>query len=138
MGALFHDYGKAKIRPDIADNPEHGLYKKMMKEHPKTAIGLLEKTKVIPPQVLTIIEQHHEYHDGSGYPEGLKEDEIYNLSKIVIIANEVENFLSEMTEDDDQMYAKALSFLYDNKDIKFDPEVAETCHKALTEAFAES
>ena len=105
LGALLHDIGKIGI-------PEHILRKptmltdeewKIMKQHP--TIGT---DKVLLPNkslhdLIPIVKYHHEHIDGSGYPCGLKGDEIPISAKIVAIADSFHALIS------DRPYRKGLS-----------------------------
>ncbi len=85
---LLHDIGKIKLNQNI-------LYKKSkltaeefeyIKQHVGFGVELLRKCKV-PEDIYKIVGQHHEHDDGSGYPKGLKEDEISLEAKILRYAD---------------------------------------------------
>jgi putative nucleotidyltransferase with HDIG domain len=86
-GILLHDVGKTKISTDI-------LIKKgklteeefdIIKKHPEYGVEVLEETGVQFKEELIVNIQHHENYDGSGYPYGLKKDEIHLCGKIARI-----------------------------------------------------
>ncbi len=87
--AILHDLGKQKIPSEIVN--KNGKLTdeefEIMKSHPTYAVEILkslgEKNKII----LTIIEQHHEKMDGSGYPKQLTKEKIHPFSQIVAIAD---------------------------------------------------
>ena len=82
IGALLHDIGK------IFDDGE---------KHPKDGYEYVKKNSKIPTTAYVCLLQHHEYEDGSGYPQGLTGDKIYELSKIVCICDEYVNLLHSET-----------------------------------------
>src|SRR5690606_21939186 len=93
IGALFHDIGKIKIPSQILRKttdlsaPEQNL----LKLHTKYGIELVGLTDTFPLEAWPIVEQHHEYIDGSGYPKALKEPQIDALAKIVAVVNAFDN-----------------------------------------------
>lgn len=93
LGAMFHDIGKLKIPSQILrkttalTTPELNF----LKLHPKLGLELVNLTNQFPPEAKPILEQHHEYLDGSGYPAGLKADQINKLARVVAAVNEFDN-----------------------------------------------
>ncbi|OGS22372.1 MAG: hypothetical protein A2252_02180 [Elusimicrobia bacterium RIFOXYA2_FULL_39_19] len=86
--ALLHDIGKIGI-PDRILNKKGKLMEEefnLIKEHPGKGTEICKSLK-LDPEVMGIIRHHHEKIDGSGYPDGLKGDEISKLIRIVTIAD---------------------------------------------------
>jgi len=86
---ILHDLGKERIPNDIVN--KNGRLTddefKIMKNHPTYAVDILRELGETNQLILDTIEQHHEKLDGSGYPKGLKANEIYILSQIITIAD---------------------------------------------------
>lgn len=89
LTGLLHDIGKANI-------PDSILYKRgeltkeerrIMTDHPFFSYVLAREVYAAKPEVLEGIRNHHERIDGSGYPKGLKGDEIGPYAKIVMVAD---------------------------------------------------
>ncbi len=83
-GILLHDVGKTRISTDIL-NKKGKLTKEefdIIKKHPEYGIEVLEETGVQFKEERIVTIQHHENDDGSGYPYGLKKDEIHLCGKI--------------------------------------------------------
>jgi putative nucleotidyltransferase with HDIG domain len=83
-GILLHDVGKTKISTDIL-NKKGKLTKEefdIIKKHPEYGVEVLEETGVEFKEERIVTLQHHENDDGSGYPYGLKKDEIHPCGKI--------------------------------------------------------
>ncbi len=92
-GALLHDIGKIDV-PGGIRNKRTALTsaeQEILKRHTQYGRKLIERTKSMNAEILNIIEQHHEYLDGSGYPKGLKGDQISRLARIVVITNLYDN-----------------------------------------------
>jgi len=88
-GFLLHDIGKAKI-PSAIINKSGKLTDdewEMMKKHPQWGQEILQQTGEINPTIEAIVLQHHERPNGSGYPHGLKADDIDLAAKICCIAD---------------------------------------------------
>ncbi|MCP4267462.1 MAG: HD domain-containing protein [Candidatus Brocadiaceae bacterium] len=86
-GMLLHDLGKTKIRSDIL-NKKGALTDsefEEVKRHPEIGVTVLRESGDSLNEEYSIIMQHHENCDGSGYPFGLKKEEIHYSSRIVRI-----------------------------------------------------
>jgi putative nucleotidyltransferase with HDIG domain len=124
MGALFHDIGKLKI-PSQITRKKTGLTQpelNLLKMHPRYGIELINLAKIFPETAKVIILQHHEYADGTGYPSGLKGDQIDKLSRIVNVVNEFENLCHPLDETKARSPHHALSFMFTQMKTKFHHE----------------
>ncbi|WP_445945284.1 HD-GYP domain-containing protein [Shewanella sp.] len=99
LGSLFHDFGKLKIpenirrkRNDLSE-PERNY----LKMHPNLGFDTLNACSLYPKNVLNIVLHHHEYIDGSGYPDHLTEKDIPQLTQIVSLVNDYEDLLAQFT-----------------------------------------
>ncbi len=125
-GASLHDIGKMGIPDNILlkKGPLTPGEWKVMREHPMHAFKLLSKIPYLLP-ALDIPHYHHERWDGTGYPEGLKGNDIPLAARIFAVVD-VWDALSS-----DRPYRKAWSddevvnYLRENAGILFDPSVVE-------------
>lgn len=92
-GGVLHDIGKRKI--DLLDSDSTQTMEAKMREHPTMGVRLLEGLDKVPNEVKLIVGQHHEYHDGTGYPNKLRGSAIYDLARIVCIANTFDDLVSK-------------------------------------------
>lgn len=85
--ALLHDIGLIKVPKEIMNKPDKLADKEyeQIKRHPSLGTELLKNIKGLPESVHDVIYQHHEREDGSGYPKGIKGNEISRYAKIVAI-----------------------------------------------------
>jgi len=86
-GFLLHDVGKTRVSTDIL-NKEGNLTKaeyEELKKHPEMGVEILKETGNGFTYEYIITLQHHENYDGTGYPRGLKKDEIHHCGKIARI-----------------------------------------------------
>lgn len=103
--ALLHDVGKALIPRAILDKagPLTPEEMRVMRTHAVLGADLLAKESAFEPDILAVVRSHHERLDGSGYPDGLKGDEIGDLVRLVAICD-VHSALTER-----RVYRPALS-----------------------------
>jgi putative nucleotidyltransferase with HDIG domain len=89
MAATLHDIGKAHIPLSILDKPASldPSETKIMRRHPVIGYDLLKSVPDISSMVLDGVRHHHEYLDGSGYPDGLISSEISDLVRLLTIAD---------------------------------------------------
>ncbi len=89
LGSLLHDIGMTKIEQDIGlkDRSLTDAEWKKIKDHPSMGKEILEDFENLNPNIIKIIEQHHEHFSGSGYPYGLEGEEIYFPAQIVSVAS---------------------------------------------------
>jgi HD-GYP domain-containing protein (c-di-GMP phosphodiesterase class II) len=87
--ALLHDVGKAFIPVEILDKPD-GLTDEEMalvRTHPRRGHEALTAQGGFPPEMLDVVLHHHEFLDGSGYPEGLTGNQISDIVRLTTIVD---------------------------------------------------
>lgn len=87
--AMLHDIGKKNIPYEIItknDKLTHEEFE-IIKQHPTYSVNILRKCGETNETMLQLIEQHHEKCDGTGYPKGLNEKNINQLSKIIAVCD---------------------------------------------------
>jgi putative nucleotidyltransferase with HDIG domain len=89
MAAMFHDIGKAKIPLSLLDKPGHldAQERTLIETHPAIGYDALKQNAAISPEVLDAVRHHHEYLDGSGYPDGLSDGSISDIVRILTISD---------------------------------------------------
>jgi putative nucleotidyltransferase with HDIG domain len=89
MAATLHDIGKARIPLSILDKPGRldPDEDAVMKRHPVIGYELLKDIPGISAEILDGVRHHHEYLDGSGYPDGLAGREISDLVRLLTISD---------------------------------------------------
>jgi putative nucleotidyltransferase with HDIG domain len=87
--AMFHDIGKATIPLAVLDKPGRldEQERKLIESHPIAGYDALKNTKGISPEVLDAVRHHHEYLDGSGYPDGLCAESISDIVRMLTISD---------------------------------------------------
>ena len=119
MGAMFHDVGKRDIPDRIVRKTEALTQSEMSLLQQHCAYGVETGRKLdLPDEALMVIEQHHEFMDGSGYPKGLKGGDSL-LARIVAIANTYDNLCNPIKLNQALTPHQALSLMYAQQRTKF-------------------
>jgi putative nucleotidyltransferase with HDIG domain len=89
MAATLHDIGKARIPLSILDKPGRldPVEEEIMRRHPVIGHDLLKDIPDVRPEVLDGVRHHHEYLDGSGYPDALTAPKISDLVRLLTISD---------------------------------------------------
>lgn len=133
MGALFHDIGKINIPDEVLKKPgkltpEEFEY---VKWHPIDGAEMVNGTFL--EGVADIIRQHHERIDGSGYPDGLKGDQILIEAKIIAVVDSFDAMTSKRSYRNAFTREKALEELKSLAGIKYDAKLVEIFENCIKE-----
>jgi putative nucleotidyltransferase with HDIG domain len=122
LGALFHDIGKQRIPKALIykQTPLTVPERKLLRLHPVYGYEMMSKVQWFDPTALQVIRQHHEKNDGSGYPEGLTQEEISLFAKITSIANTYDNLCNMLDQEQSLTPYEALSYMFRNKGQELD------------------
>ncbi len=87
--AMFHDVGKAKIPLEVLDKPGKldDRERALIETHPGVGYDVLKDNDQISAEILDAVRHHHEYLDGSGYPDGLANGSIKDIVRILTISD---------------------------------------------------
>lgn len=131
---LIHDLGKISVPAEILSKPSELTEAEMslVKGHPRVAYDILKEIE-FPWPVAQIVLQHHERLDGSGYPQGLSDEEILLEARILAVADVVEAMVSHRPYRPARAIDEALEEISQNSGTLYDPEVVDACVKLLTE-----
>ena len=134
IASLVHDIGKVNLPTEIISKPNKLIEVEfnLIKNYPKVGYDILKKVD-FPWPIAEIVFQHQEKIDGSGYPRGLKADEICIEAKILGVANVVEAMSSYKSYRPALSIDEALAEISKNKNILFDPEVVDACLRLFKE-----
>lgn len=114
LGATLHDIGKTRISPSILLKPD-GLTDEEfaeMKKHAEIGYKMLKDEPGIPLQAAHCAFQHHERIDGSGYPRGIKGNEIHDFAQWISIADSYDAMTSHRVYRSALLPHQALEVLY--------------------------
>lgn len=134
-GALLHDIGKMGI-PDsilLKPGPLDDTEWQIMRKHPTQAYELLSPI-ISLRQALEIPYCHHEKWDGSGYPRGLKGDEIPLAARIFALIDVWDALLSDRPYREAWEETKVLGYIEEQSGKHFDPQIVELFMSVIKEA----
>lgn len=132
--ALLHDIGKIAIPDSILNKPGRLTDEefKIMKSHTTRGAKILKGISTIP-QIIEGAKSHHEKYDGSGYPEGLKGEEIPFVARIICCADCFDAMASKRVYKEPFPLDDIISEFERCKGTQFDPHIADVVVKMMKE-----
>jgi len=124
--ALLHDIGKIGLPDSILGKPgpldpnEWGL----MRRHPEIGFRILSSLRFLGDALLGI-RHHHERYDGSGYPAGLRGEEIPLIARILAVCDAFDAMISDRVYRPAMEVSQACEEILKGRGTQFDPEVAD-------------
>lgn len=128
LGALIHDIGKIFIPAEILSRPGTlgpEMYS-LIKTHPHSGYEIIGGIE-FPWPLAEVVLQHHERLDGSGYPNGLRGEEILFEARILAVADVVEAMASHRPYRAGLGLDKALDEIVHGKGLLYDEQVVDAC-----------
>lgn len=134
MAALVHDVGKIAVPAEILSKPTKLTQAEfaIIKDHSRVGFEILRHVE-FPWPIADIVMQHHERMDGSGYPAGLKGDQIRREARIISVADVVEAMASHRPYRPALGIQVALEEISRNRGRLYDPEIADVCLRLFSE-----
>ncbi|GAB7024997.1 HD domain-containing phosphohydrolase [Geotalea toluenoxydans] len=126
QGGLLHDIGKISVPGSVLDKPGKLTEEEfaLIREHPAKGALILEP---IPPyrEVIPLVEQHHEWFNGEGYPLGLAGEAISLGARILAVADVYDALLSDRPYRPGWESHRVLAYIEERAGHQFDPAVVE-------------
>lgn len=134
LAAIIHDLGKIHIPAEILAKPGKlsPIEFELIKTHPQEGYNILKNVR-FPWPIAEIILQHHERLDGSGYPQGLKGEQIILEARILAVADVVEAITSHRPYRPGFGIEAALEEIERSRGVRYDTEVADACLRLFRE-----
>ncbi len=131
--AMLHDIGKLAVPDYILSKPGTLTQEEKKKVRTHTLVGgaILESVK-FPWPVVPLIRSHHEWYDGSGYPDGLAGDQIPLAARVLAVADVYGALLSNRPYRPAKTVQEAVTFMRERAGTQFDPEILNTCFRVLS------
>ncbi len=128
VAGYLHDIGKIKLPAEILSKPTRltSAEYALIKEHPQSGFEIL-KSVDFPWPVAQVALQHHERVDGSGYPHGLKGEDILLEARIMAVADVVEAMSSHRPYRAGLGIDSALAEIENGRGALYDPAIADAC-----------
>jgi len=126
MAGVIHDLGKISVPAEILSKPGRicSTEFSLIKNHPQTGYSILKGIDFRWP-VAEIVRQHHERMDGSGYPYGLRGDEILLEARIIGVADVIEAMSSHRPYRPSLGTTKAFGEIIENRGTLYDSDVVD-------------
>jgi putative nucleotidyltransferase with HDIG domain len=126
IAGLLHDIGKIGILEELLEKPDKISDEEFppMLLHPEKGVAILSPIEQLQ-DVLPTIRHHHERYDGTGYPDGLKGEEIPLQARIVAVADAFDAMVSDRPYKKGFSARKTLHVLEERAGSQFDPVVVE-------------
>lgn len=130
--ALLHDVGKVGVPIEIISKPGKltAAEYNVIKSHPQLGAEYFADNDCISPDIIEGILTHHEKIDGSGYPSGLKGDEIPLFGKIIAVADVYEAVTGERPYRMPVSSVEAVTYIKAGAGISFDENIVEAFLKS--------
>jgi PAS domain S-box-containing protein/putative nucleotidyltransferase with HDIG domain len=134
VAGLLHDVGKIYVPSEILSKPGQltDLEMSLARAHATAGYDVVAAIK-FPWPIADIVAQHHERMDGSGYPAGLKGDEITLEARIIAVADVTEAMMSHRPYRPSLGMDKALAEITAHRGRLYDEKAVDACVKLLTE-----
>jgi putative nucleotidyltransferase with HDIG domain len=127
LAGMYHDVGKAKIPESILNKPGKLSESEfnVMKSHPLDGFRIMSAQQGMDADILRAVVEHHERHDGSGYPRGLKGEAIGLFSRVISVVDVYDALTSRRVYKEPLAPSKALGMMYQWRDRDFPPHTIE-------------
>lgn len=133
IASLLANIGYKDLPKEIfeSDDPLTLEHWKLIKEHPKIGYDILTNNTNLNAHIKTIVLQHHERIDGSGYPNGLKENEIHPLAKVLMLTDVYDAMTSDRPYRNAYPHNEALEYIMGNAGRLFDFNLANAFSRCI-------
>jgi putative nucleotidyltransferase with HDIG domain len=134
VGGLLHDVGKLSVpleilqKPGPLDDDELAA----IRLHPEDGRRLLDELGGFPERVRRLVSDHHERLDGTGYPNGLKGDELTIETRILAVCDVYDALVSDRVYRAAWSPERALALLQEEAGTGYDPEVVKALERIVT------
>lgn len=133
VAGLVHDVGKIHVPEEILAKPERLAPFEMgiVRDHSQVGHDILKEIP-FPWPVARLVLEHHERHDGSGYPAGLRGEDQLPGSRVLAVADVVEAMTAHRPYRAALSLEQALDEIRQGRGSRYDPDVAEACLRLFT------
>ncbi|MBP7088474.1 MAG: HD domain-containing protein [Candidatus Omnitrophica bacterium] len=136
--AFLHDIGKIGVPESVLNKngPLDSNERKSIEKHPLIGFSILKQVDEFQEPILGV-KYHHEYYDGSGYPEGLRGENIPLIAQIICVTDAFDAMTTDRPYRKGLSKEQALNIIKENRGRQFSPLIADTfiavCHKGKIE-----
>jgi putative nucleotidyltransferase with HDIG domain len=132
--AFLHDIGKIEVDREVLNKVDRLNDKewKMIQHHSEWGSEIVKAVMKLHP-IVPVILHHHENFDGSGYPSGLKGNDIPILARIIRVADSYDAMVSHRPYKKTLAASEAVEEIVSNSGTQFDPQVANVFLEIIRE-----
>jgi diguanylate cyclase (GGDEF)-like protein/putative nucleotidyltransferase with HDIG domain len=132
-GALLHDIGKLGVPEYVLLKPGRLTDEEFakIKQHPEIGAAILDPVE-FPWPVLPVVRSHHEKWDGTGYPDGLKGEDIPRTARILAVADVYDALTSSRSYRNAWTHERACEVIKKDRGSHFDPAIADAFLEIIT------
>jgi HD-GYP domain-containing protein (c-di-GMP phosphodiesterase class II) len=133
MGCMLMDVGKLRVDTDLLQANRSLTEQEMdeMRDHVRYGLEIIEESGVINQDVIDMVAYHHERFNGSGYPNGLRSDDIPAFARIAAIVDTYDAITSNRSHAPARSPSDAIKLLYNSRDADFQAELVEAFIQAV-------
>ncbi|WP_024613170.1 diguanylate cyclase [Clostridium sp. Ade.TY] len=133
-GAYMHDVGKINIAKEILIKrmPLNNDEWNTLKEHPQNGVDIIKPVTSLK-RIEPIVLHHHEKYDGTGYPKGLKGEDIPYLARVLTVVDSFDAMTSNRPYNKRKTYEEGIEELRKWSGRQFDPEIADKFIEVIKE-----
>ncbi len=126
IGALMHDIGKIGVGGTVIRKPTKLDQQEAvaMRQHPVISADIMRPIELLS-EAAEIVKHHHEYLDGTGYPDGLKEDDIPFGSRVILVADAFDAMTTDRPYRPGRPKSDAIRILREHSGRQFDGRVVQ-------------
>lgn len=137
LGGLFHDVGYLASPMSLKDwQADESPSADMENEHPLLGEKLLQQVGCLQP-ILPVVRYHHEHWDGTGFPDGLKGEQVPKLARLVSVVHEYQTLVRGHGTTDPMNPDEAREVILEDAGVTLDPNIVDAFLKYLDEKQAE-
>lgn len=131
VGSMLHDVGKQLVPIEIISKKGKLTAEEMeeVRKHPTYGYSILADNSNVYSSTRGIVYQHHENWDGSGYPRGLREEEIYELAMVTHICDVYDALISKRSYKEAFKIRSAVDIVLSGDNTMFNPELTKEFFK---------
>jgi HD-GYP domain-containing protein (c-di-GMP phosphodiesterase class II) len=133
MGCMLMDVGKLRVDSELLQAKRSLSEDEMEKvrEHVNYGLEIVKESGVINQDVIDMVAYHHERYNGSGYPNGLRSDDIPAFARIAAIVDTYDAITSNRSHAPARSPSDAIKLLYNARDSEFQAELVEAFIQAV-------
>jgi response regulator RpfG family c-di-GMP phosphodiesterase len=138
LGSLLHDIGEIRIPETVLQKTEPLTpdEQQIVEQHPLWGVEILETVPLLTP-ALDVVGAHHERYDGTGFPQGLRGEEIPLTARIFSVVDALESMIYSRPNQRALSLTEALEVLKESSGKRFDPRIVEAALSLPEKQWAE-